>query len=56
MALAFVTGRPFVTSTIIGATSLEQLESDLASIQLALSAEVLEGIEAIHRQQPNPAP
>ena len=56
MALAFVTSRPFVTSTIIGATTLEQLESDLGSIELKLSPEVLEGIETIHRRQPNPAP
>jgi aryl-alcohol dehydrogenase-like predicted oxidoreductase len=56
MALAFVTRQPFVTSNIIGATSLEQLESNLGSIDLQLSAEVLEGIEAIHREQPNPAP
>lgn len=56
MALAFVTSRPFVTSNIIGATSLEQLSSNLASSELILSAELLEAIEAIHRQQPNPAP
>lgn len=56
MALAFVTSRPFVTSTILGATSLGQLESDLDSLALKLSPEVLEEIEAIHRQQPNPAP
>ncbi|HLD66788.1 MAG TPA: NADP(H)-dependent aldo-keto reductase [Pseudomonas sp.] len=56
MALAFVNSRPFVTSNIIGATSLEQLESNLASAELKLSDEVLEGIEAIHRSQPNPAP
>ena len=56
MALAFVTRQPFVTSNIIGATSLEQLESNLASAELELTTEVLEGIEAIHREQPNPAP
>ncbi|WJN58751.1 NADP(H)-dependent aldo-keto reductase [Pseudomonas sp. SO81] len=56
MALAFVTRQPFVTSNIIGATSLEQLERNLGSIDLQLSAGVLEGIEAIHREQPNPAP
>ena len=56
MALAFVTGQPFVTSNIIGATSLEQLDSNLASAELTLSAEVLAGIEAIHKDQPNPAP
>jgi aryl-alcohol dehydrogenase-like predicted oxidoreductase len=56
MALAFVTSQPFVTSNIIGATSLEQLDSNLASVELKLSAEVLAGIEAIHHEQPNPAP
>jgi len=56
MALAYVTQQPFVTSNIIGATSLEQLESNLASTELKLSTEVLEAIEAIHTQQPNPAP
>ncbi|MGA4319559.1 NADP(H)-dependent aldo-keto reductase [Ectopseudomonas hydrolytica] len=56
MALAFVTAQPFVTSNIIGATSLEQLDSNLASAGLKLSAEVLAGIEAIHKGQPNPAP
>jgi len=56
MALAYVTQQPFVTSNIIGATSLDQLESNLASLDLQLSAEVLEGIEAIHVRQPNPAP
>lgn len=56
MALAYVTSRPFVTSNIIGATTEEQLQSNLASIDIELSEEVLEGIEAIHREQPNPAP
>ena len=56
MALAFVISRPFVTSTIIGATTMAQLEQNLASIDLSLSQEVLEGIEAIHEQQPNPSP
>lgn len=56
MALAFVTSRPFVTSNIIGATSLEQLESNLRSSELHLSDDLLEAIDAIHREQPNPAP
>ncbi|WP_457789093.1 NADP(H)-dependent aldo-keto reductase [Pseudomonas sp. PL-6] len=56
MALAFVTAQPFVTSNIIGATSLTQLDSNLASAELRLSEEVLAGIEAIHKAQPNPAP
>ncbi|MGE8359783.1 NADP(H)-dependent aldo-keto reductase [Pseudomonas sp.] len=56
MALAFVTAQPFVTSNIIGATNLEQLESNLTSSELTLSEEVLAGIDAIHKAQPNPAP
>ena len=56
MALAFVTQQPFVTSNIIGATSLEQLDANIASFDLKLSDAVLEGIEAIHKDQPNPAP
>jgi aryl-alcohol dehydrogenase-like predicted oxidoreductase len=56
MALAFVTGRPFVTSNIIGATTLEQLETNLASVEVSLSQEVLEEIEAVHQRQPNPSP
>jgi aryl-alcohol dehydrogenase-like predicted oxidoreductase len=56
MALAYVNSRPFVTSTIIGATTLEQLRSNIASIDLKLPLGVLEGIEAIHANYPNPAP
>ncbi|WP_043309120.1 NADP(H)-dependent aldo-keto reductase [Pseudomonas sp. ML96] len=56
MALAFVTRQPFVTSNIIGATNLEQLESNLGSASLELSEELLAAIEALHREQPNPAP
>ena len=56
MALAYITRQPFVTSNIIGATSLGQLESNLESLSLELSDELLDAIEAIHREQPNPAP
>lgn len=56
MALAYVTSRPFVTSNIIGATTLEQLDEDIDSIDLSLSEEVLSGIEAIQREYPNPCP
>jgi aryl-alcohol dehydrogenase-like predicted oxidoreductase len=55
-ALAFVNSREFLTSTIIGATTLEQLRSNIASAEVVLSAEVLEGIEAIQKRFPNPAP
>lgn len=56
MALAYVTSRPFVTSNVIGATSTTQLASNLASIDLALSAELIGEIEAIHTRHPNPSP
>lgn len=56
MALAFVTEQPFVTSNIIGATTMEQLRSNIASSELRLSENLLEAIEAIHRENPNPAP
>ncbi len=56
MALAFVNSRPFVTSNIIGATSTEQLKSNIDSMDLTLSADVLDAIEAVHTQQPNPSP
>lgn len=56
MALAYVNSRPFVTANIIGATRMEQLESNLGSVDLTLSEEVLEGIEAIHQAHPNPCP
>lgn len=56
MALQYVTTRPFVTSNIIGATSLAQLEQNIGSQALELSEDVLKGIEAIHIEQPNPAP
>ena len=56
MALAYVNSRPFLTSTIIGATSMEQLSSNIDSINIKLSAEVLEGIEQIHQLHPNPCP
>ncbi|TCS38005.1 aryl-alcohol dehydrogenase-like predicted oxidoreductase [Paucimonas lemoignei] len=56
LALAFVNSRPFVASNIIGATTLEQLQANLQSIHLNLSDELLNEIEAIHKQFPNPAP
>ena len=56
MALAFVNSRHFVTSNIIGATTLEQLKSNIDSVDLTLSTDVLEAIEAVHTQHPNPSP
>lgn len=56
MALAFVNSRSFVTANIIGATTIEQLASNIASTELALSQNVLDDIEAVHTKHPNPAP
>ncbi|MEJ2310254.1 MAG: NADP(H)-dependent aldo-keto reductase [Gammaproteobacteria bacterium] len=56
MALAYINSRPFLTANIIGATSMEQLQENIDSINVTLDAEVLEGIEAVHRRHPNPAP
>jgi aryl-alcohol dehydrogenase-like predicted oxidoreductase len=56
MALAYVTSRPFVTSNIIGATSMAQLKENIDTHDLKLSDAVLDGIEAIHVSQPNPSP
>ena len=56
MALAYVNSRPFLTSTIIGATNMEQLKANIASEEIRLDDEVLEGIEAIHSEISNPSP
>ncbi|TVR03530.1 MAG: aldo/keto reductase [Spirochaetaceae bacterium] len=54
MAIAFVNSRPFVTSTIIGATTLAQLEENLAAFDLSLSDAVLDGIAEVRREYPIP--
>lgn len=56
MALAYVNSRPFVTSNIIGATTMEQLKEDIDSAEISLSQECLSEIEAVHSANPNPAP
>jgi aryl-alcohol dehydrogenase-like predicted oxidoreductase len=56
MALAYVNSRPFVTANIIGATTLEQLKENIGSINVKLSDAVIEKIEAIHQEGPNPSP
>ncbi len=56
MSLAFVNQRPFVTSNIIGATTLEQLKENIDSIDVILSNEVLSQINDVHHTIPNPAP
>jgi len=54
MALAFVNSRPFVTSTLIGATNMVQLKSNIASIDIVLPEAVKEGIEKLRREFPMP--
>ena len=54
MALAFCLTRPFMASVIIGATTMEQLKTNIGAADLTLSAEVMNGIARIHRQYPAP--
>jgi aryl-alcohol dehydrogenase-like predicted oxidoreductase len=56
MALAFVTRQRFVTSTLIGATTMGQLKANLDSVTTNLSEDVIQDIEAVHQAQPNPCP
>ena len=56
MSLAFVTDQPFVTSNIIGATTMAQLRENIASADLSLSKEILDDIDQVHKQFSNPAP
>ncbi len=54
MALAFATDRAFTLANIIGATTMEQLKSDIASAEVFLSSEVLRGIDEIYQKYPDP--
>ncbi len=56
LSLAFVNQREFVTSNIIGATTMNQLKENIASIHIELSEETLIAIDKIQELQPNPAP
>ncbi|MBM3542931.1 MAG: NADP(H)-dependent aldo-keto reductase [Alphaproteobacteria bacterium] len=56
MAIAFAVSQAFVASTIIGATTLQQLETDIAATGLRLSGDVLADIDRIHLDYPNPCP
>lgn len=56
MAIAYTVSRPFVTSAIIGATTMAQLETDIDAADLKLSGDVLEDIDQIHLDYPNPCP
>jgi len=54
--LAFVNQQDFVTSTIIGATTLEQLKENIAAFEVTLSPEIIAQINKIQEVFPNPAP
>ena len=56
LALAFVNSRDFVTSNIIGATTMEQLQENIDSINITLNENVMNEINLIHEKIPNPAP
>jgi aryl-alcohol dehydrogenase-like predicted oxidoreductase len=56
MAIAFVVSRPFVTSAIIGATSMDQLRNGMAGSTISLSDEVLADLEAVHARHTYPCP
>ncbi len=56
LAQAFVNSRPFVTSNIIGATTMEQLKENIESIDIDLTDEIIDKINLIHNNNPNPAP
>lgn len=56
LSLAFVNQQAFVTSTIIGATTMEQLKENIATIDVVLSDEILTAINGIHAAIPDPAP
>ena len=56
LAQAFVNSRSFVTSNIIGATTMEQLKENIGSINIELNQEILDKINLIHNENPNPSP
>ncbi len=56
MSIAFVTQQPFVTTNIIGATSMEQLKLDIATADMLLDEDTVDAINKIHLENPNPGP
>ncbi len=56
MSLAFVNSQPFVTSNIIGATTMEQLKENIGTVDIDLSDEIIKKINLIHANNPNPTP
>ena len=56
LSLAFVNKQPFLTSNIIGATTMKQLKEDIESTNIELSSEIIDEINLVHKNNPNPAP
>lgn len=56
LSLAFIRQQSFVGSTIIGATSVEQLRENIQTLSVTLDATVLRDIESVQKKYPNPAP
>ncbi len=56
LSQAFVNSRDFVTSNIIGATTMKQLKENIDSIDISLNQEIIDEINSIHDNNPNPAP
>ena len=56
LSLAFIEQQPFLTSTIIGATTMEQLKENIDSITVSLSDEILKAIDEVQAAIPDPAP
>ena len=56
LALAFIEQQPFVTSTIIGATTMEQLKENIDTINVTLGEELLQAIDGVQAKIPDPAP
>ncbi|WP_454020342.1 NADP(H)-dependent aldo-keto reductase [Azospirillum sp. Marseille-Q6669] len=56
MAIAFTLQQPFVASSLIGATTMEDLKSNIAAVDVTLSDEVMKDIEAVNARYPDPCP
>ena len=56
LSLAFVNQQSFVTSNIIGATTMKQLEENIGSTNIKLSSEIIDEINLVHKNNSNPAP
>lgn len=56
LSLAFVNTRSFVTSNIIGATTMSQLKENIESINVEMNDEIIERLNQVHNANPNPAP